>query len=78
MTIPYRRLITQAIVFSLSMTTLLFLVEHDWVIGDITAALAVDFLFWLVVGGFVSFFTWRAEGYLERKNAKWLAKRKKG
>jgi hypothetical protein len=78
MNIPYRRLVIQAVVFSLSMTTLLFLVENDWALGDITAALAIDFLVWLVVGGLVSFFTWRAEGYLERKNAKWLAKRKKG
>ncbi|WP_020569839.1 hypothetical protein [Neolewinella persica] len=77
MTIPYRRLAIQAVVFSLIMTIMLFSVEHDWAFGDSTVALVVDFLIWLVVGGLVSFFTWRAEGYLERKNAKWLSKRKK-
>jgi len=77
MSIPYPRLIIHAFSFGFFMTGLSLIIDNGWSTGRITTSLVGEFFLWSLVGVVVSVSSWRSEGYLERKNAKWLAKRKK-
>lgn len=77
MNIPYLRLIIHAFVFGFFMTAFYVVLDNGWSTGKMTPSFVGDFFVWSLVGVVVSVSSWRSEGYLERKNAKWLAKRKK-
>ncbi|WP_273445112.1 hypothetical protein [Neolewinella agarilytica] len=75
MKVPSKKVIFSALYFGLSM----FLLDH-FLIGTTSAGSGRapwfwNLAIWLVAGAFVAWSTERSETYIERKNARWKARK---
>jgi hypothetical protein len=77
MPIPYQRLLFHALLFGGFMTGIFALKYHGGTSDYRGGSLWYELLIWCVVGCVVAHSGWRAESYLDRKNADWR-KRKDG
>lgn len=73
---PWRSVLFQGLLFAVVMGGIFILVRYkndeEYSFGSWYGELGM----WFVVGIFTKYVTWRAEGALERKNARWKAKKK--
>lgn len=72
---PWRSILFSGLFFTVFAGGINLLVRSINTGGFFTGYWYLDLIMWFTVGVFSRYFTWRAQGHLERKNKKWTEKR---
>lgn len=72
---PWRSILLSGLFFALAAGGLNLLVSYNTSGATLTGSWYGDLAIWYPVGMLVGYNAWTADGYLERRNARWKAKK---
>ena len=73
---PWRLILLYGLFYAVSVGGPMILIQYKTTRTNLTGNWYAELGMWFAIGIFVKYTTWRGEGYLERKNQRWKAKKR--